>query len=116
MPAFAIAGTTVPVELDSFIVEYDPVMAVGRRFSGAMSSATRDSANIQARRWSFTSGILTDTEADSLENTLQAPGYVTISGDLIGGSVSCEARAIERSDGWQADQNRVSAELLEVLS
>jgi hypothetical protein len=80
-----------------------------------MRSAQTSASNDRARIWTLSTTFMTETNADTLQTALLAPGNVTISGDLPGGSVTCKAQNVNRQMGPASDQTVLSFELHEVL-
>jgi len=91
MSFLVIAGQTVPV------MEGQTAERVERfgQESPAFAGNLRSSIRVEKRRWSVTSGLLTQAELATLKAAVALGAHVTCSGDAMGGSVTC---AVEVGD------------------
>jgi len=114
MSALVVDGSIVVEVARGATLTWQNVNHQRRAWSGKMRS-TQTSANDRARVWTLSTLLMTESAADTLETALLAPGTVTISGDLPGGSVVCKAQTLSRQMGPKSDQAALAFELHEVL-
>ncbi|MDB4948898.1 MAG: hypothetical protein JWM27_1547 [Gemmatimonadetes bacterium] len=84
--AFLIVGSvTVPVAVDGASMEVEQVGDRARAFDGTMRSTRRATKH----RWKVKTAAM--ASPDTLLTTLLGPPPIPCSGDLLGGSVQCDA-------------------------
>lgn len=87
MPFLTVTGQTVPVAVGGASEEVELIGDRARAFDGTMRSTRRATK----RKWQVKTAPMTTADATSLRTKLLATPPLTCSGDLLGGTVSCDA-------------------------
>lgn len=94
MSALVIASITVPVGRGGAVKK--PPERIGTA-SRAYSGALRTTFRAQKRNWQITTNLLSDSDANAIETAIALGAAVSCSGDILGGTISCEVEVT--SDG-----------------
>lgn len=87
MTAFlVIASITVPVSEETATRHVVRVGSSNRTFTGALRSTVR----AEKREWQITTGMMLDADVNTLKAAVTLAAQVTCSGNMLGGSVTCE--------------------------
>ncbi|MBV9772648.1 MAG: hypothetical protein JO040_01780 [Gemmatimonadetes bacterium] len=87
MAFLIVNGQTVPVAVDGASVDYELIGDRARAFDGTMRSTRRATK----RNWKVKTAPMAVAAADQLTTSLLATPPITCSGDMLGGSVACDA-------------------------
>lgn len=96
MAALSVGGVSVKVQRARRVRR---ALAVAERMFDDSVVTTRPGSASSLREWEVEAGIYTAAEATTLLSTLEAPGNLTATGDIIGGSLSARASAIRVERG-----------------
>lgn len=111
MPALAIGGSAVSVLNARMRRE---ALSVPERMQSGNLVGARPSGAADRDVWEVEAGVLTAAGATSLIATLTAPGTVTASGDIIGGSITARAEGVRSRRGSLESHVLVTFLLVEV--
>lgn len=89
MAFLTIAGIDVPVESSAKAIER--IGTSERAFAGNLRSAVR----AEKRAWTVVTTLLLNADAAAIEAAVDFAEHVTCSGDILGGSVTCEATVVD---------------------
>lgn len=92
MAFLVIAGTTIPCMEGSATERIVRIGSSFRAYAGNLRSTVR----AEKREWQVTTHFLSNTASAALKAAVALAAQVTCSGDLLGGSVTCE---VEVGDG-----------------